>query len=66
MNELEKARMFFDEEESKKRVRQRCLELSIPNNGFRIENTSEDNKDYSTEEILKRAKKFADFINGGA
>ena len=64
MNEEAKARLEFDKEESKKRVRQRCLELSIPNNGFGASNVPENSADYSAESILERAKKFADFVNG--
>lgn len=67
MNEEAKERLEFDKEESKKRVRQRCLELSIPNNGFfGTSSVPENSADYSAEGILERAKKFADFVNGEA
>lgn len=55
MNEESKARLEFDKEESKKRARQRCLELAMGNNDKA-----------ETEDILKRAEKFAEFVNGEA
>jgi hypothetical protein len=62
MNGEEAARLEFDKEESRKRVRQRCLELSISNNGLSVNNLSESASE--TDKILIMAKKFADFVNG--
>nr|DAJ28043.1 MAG TPA: hypothetical protein [Caudoviricetes sp.] len=62
MNGEEAAKLEFDKEESRKRVRQRCLELSISNNGLSVNNLSESASE--TDKILIMAKKFADFVNG--
>lgn len=60
MTELEKQKLELDKVESERRVRQRCLELAIPNS--MCNNIPECDK--TAEEILKRAEKYAQFILG--
>lgn len=57
MNDFEEAKLNFDKEESKKRVRQRCIEFAIHSN----------NASYCTpEKILEEANKFLNFIEYGS